>query len=145
MADLNNDSDVREAIELMYLAYRSFTSKPDRILEKRGLNRAHHRILYFVGKLPDLSINDLLHELCISKQALHVPLSQLIAMGLIERRTSERDGRVKMLRLSATGKRLEARLTGAQTQQLESVFTESGCDAEDAWRVVMRALQKTPA
>ena len=143
MTDLNIDDDIREAIELMYLAYRSFTGKPDRILEKRGLNRAHHRILYFVGKLPDLSINDLLHELSISKQALHIPLSQLVAMGLVERRKSEHDGRVKMLRLSASGKRLEARLTGAQSQQFERVFAESGCDAEDAWRMVMRAMKKT--
>ena len=143
MADLNSD-DLREAIELMYLAYRSFTSKPDRILEKRGLNRAHHRILYFVGKLPDLSINDLLHELSITKQALNVPLSQLIAMGLIERRKSTRDGRVKMLRLTGTGKRLEARLTGAQREQFKQVFQQTGCDAEDAWRVVMRALHDIP-
>ncbi|MFK7853040.1 MAG: MarR family winged helix-turn-helix transcriptional regulator [Granulosicoccus sp.] len=143
MDDLKFDDDLYEAIELMYRAYRSFTTKPDRILEKRGLNRAHHRILYFVGKIPDLSINDLLQELAISKQALHTPLSQLIAMGLIVRKKSTRDGRVKMLRLSATGKRLETRLTGVQSEQLKQVFEQAGCDAEDAWRLVMRGLQNT--
>lgn len=140
MVDLSADDDIREAIELFYLGYRAFTNRADRLLDKRGLGRAHHRILYFVGRDPDASIADLLEALAISKQALHVPLRQLIGMGLVERRQSTEDGRVKMLRLTSSGRRLESRLTGLQARLLTEMFEHVGNDAEDAWRLAMRVL-----
>jgi len=140
MVDLSSDDDIREAIELLYLGYRAFTDRADRVLDKRGLGRAHHRILYFVGRNPNLSVADLLDALAISKQALHIPLRQLLSMGLIESKQSGNDGRVKMLRLTASGRRLEARLTRVQAELLGQVFEEIGPDAEDAWRVAMRVL-----
>ena len=142
MVDLSTEDDTKEAIELLYLAYRAFTSRADRLLDKRGLGRAHHRILYFVGQQPDASIADLLDALAISKQALHVPLRQLVSMGLVENRQSNHDGRVKMLRLTATGRRLETRLTGIQAKLIEQAFEQVGPDVEDAWRTTMRALAK---
>lgn len=143
MVDLKTDDDAREAIELLYLGYRAFTRRADHALDKRGLGRAHHRILYFVGRDPDASVADLLDALAISKQALHVPLRQLIAMELIESRQSSRDGRVKMLRLTPSGKRLESRLTGVQAELLEQMFEHVGPDVEDAWRVAMRVLAQS--
>lgn len=140
MVDQKTESESREAIELLYRGYRAFTAGPDRILQKRGLNRAHHRILYFVGRAPGLSVSDLLQALAISKQALHEPLRQLVAMSLVTRRKSTADARVKQLELTASGRRLEARLTGVQSELLGDVFDAAGADAEDAWRLVMKAL-----
>jgi hypothetical protein len=55
-ADRNaRQRQLQEAIELLYFGYRAFTDRPDRILGQRGLNRVHHRILYFVGRNPDAS------------------------------------------------------------------------------------------
>lgn len=136
-------TDNHEAIELLYRGYRAFTDQADRLLEKRGLNRAHHRILYFVGRNPDGSVADLLDALAISKQALNVPLRQLISMELISSQRARNDARVKMLRLTATGRRLESRLTQAQSALLDSVFEQSGSDAEDAWLEVMRLLSRS--
>ncbi len=136
-------TDNHEAIELLYRGYRAFTDQADRLLEKRGLNRAHHRILYFVGRNPNGSVADLLDALAISKQALNVPLRQLISMELISSQRAQNDARVKMLRLTATGKRLESRLTQAQSALLDSVFEQSGSDAEDAWLEVMRLLSQS--
>ena len=140
MVDPSVDEDTHEAIRLLYLSYRAFTDRADRLLDKRGLNRAHHRILYFVGRHRDGSVADLLEALAISKQALNVPLRQLVGMGLVESRRAASDGRVKMLRLSSAGARLERRLTGAQSELLNAVFESAGPDAEDGWREVMRLL-----
>jgi len=84
----------------------------------------HHRILYFVGREPGLSVNDLLAVLEISKQALHLPLRQLVSMELVKNDKSKTDRRMRELHLTASGKRLEARLTGTQLLQLESVFSK---------------------
>ena len=131
---------MHEAIELLYRGYRSFTSSADRILDKRGLNRVHHRILYFVGRNPKLCVNELFVTLRVSKQALHTPLRQLISMGFVKSSRAGYDRRVKELQLTATGQRLEARLTGVQRLQLQDIFDLAGRDAEDAWRQVMQAM-----
>lgn len=143
MIDPLNSKQNLEAIELLYRGYRSFTAQADRLLEKRGLNRAHHRILYFVGRNRDGSVADLLEALAISKQALNTPLRQLLSMELIESKRASHDARIKMLRLTPSGKRLEARLTDAQSELLNTVFEEAGQNAEDSWHTVMRILSDT--
>lgn len=140
MVDINRKAELRTAIEAMFFAYRAFTSGPDRMLEKRGLNRVHHRILYFIGRQPGLSVTELLQVLQISKQALNMPLRQLLNMNLVGSEQSADDGRVRELRLTAEGKRLESKLSGTQMSQLQAVFEASGKDAEQGWHRVMKAL-----
>ena len=58
MTDLNklftpiflSDEEIRKIIELIFFSYREFTSGPDSILNKINYGRAHHRVIYFVGK-----------------------------------------------------------------------------------------------
>ncbi len=128
---------LRLAIEQFYFGYRAFTTLPDRILDQRGLGRVHHRILYFVGRNPKISVNELLNLLSVSKQALNAPLRQLIEMNLIAMDTAEHDRRVRQLSLTANGSKLEAQLTGTQMKQLQTVFEQAGADAEAGWHRVM--------
>ncbi len=140
MINNKREAQLREAIELMFFSYRAFTKGPDQILAKKGLGRVHHRILYFIGRNPGLSVAELLNVLAISKQALHQPQQQLISMGLIKIEKSKIDGRVRELKLTSTGKRLEARLTGTQLLQLENVFAECGSKTEKAWHQAMQKI-----
>jgi DNA-binding MarR family transcriptional regulator len=140
MIDLKRDAALQEAIELLYFGYRAFTDRPDRILGQRGLNRVHHRILYFVGRNPDVSVNALLGVLGVTKQALNGPFRQLVEMGLVSMRVAAHDRRVKEVRLTHEGERLEARLSGTQRKQLAEVFDAAGAGAESGWREVMRLL-----
>ena len=86
MADLNklltplflNEKEIRKVIELLFFSYRDFTAGPDKILEKLGFGRAHHRVIYFVGKQQKLTIKDLLTILQITKQSLSRVLNQLV-------------------------------------------------------------------
>lgn len=135
-----SESEFRQAIEHLYFAYRAFTELPDKILNKRGLGRVHHRILYFVGRNPGTTVNALLGTLQVSKQALHAPLRQLLAMQLIAMETAAHDGRVRHLVLTRTGARLEAQLSGTQIAQLRHAFERAGPEAQDGWNRVMAAL-----
>lgn len=141
MVDLNNTS-TREAIEQLYFGYRALTEQPDRILEKKGLGRVHHRILYFVGRSPNTTVNALLSTLNVSKQALNAPLRQLIEMGLVAMATAAHDRRVRQLVLTRAGQQLEAQLTGTQMAQLQAVFDEAGPQAEAGWHRVMAVLSR---
>jgi DNA-binding MarR family transcriptional regulator len=144
MVDLKTgrEEKLRDAIELFYFAYRAFTDGPDHILEERGLGRVHHRILYFVGRNPQTTVNALLEILDVSKQALHAPLRQLVEAQLVVMQADDQDRRYKRLGLTSEGKKLEARLTGAQMKLLGAVFAATGERTQAAWKTVMRELSQ---
>lgn len=140
MVDYKFDSRARNAIELMYFSYRAFTARADQVLERRGLNRLHHRILYFVGRNPNQAIGDLLTTLAISKQALNLPLRQLIEMDFVQTAADPADRRVKRLSLTLKGQALEGELTGAQIALLGTVFDSVRPTDVEAWFGVMTQL-----
>ena len=140
MVDHKSDDRLHDAIELMYFAYREFTSHADKVLEKRGLNRVHHRILYFIGRNPNLRVGELLETLAISKQALNAPMRQLIEMNLVCTAADEADRRVKRLCLTGKGKQFEGELTGSQIKHLGKVFGTVGNDDAGKWFRVMTEL-----
>ena len=94
------EEDLRQGIELMFYAYRDFTGEPDAILEKYALGRAHHRVIYFVGRNPGISVTELLDILRITKQSLSRVLGKLIEDEFINQRANPSDRRRKQLTLS---------------------------------------------
>ena len=140
MIDQNDSRSLRAAAELFFFTYRAFTSRPDRLLAERGLGRVHHRILYFVGRHPQLAVNALLGILGVSKQALNAPLRQLVEMQLVAVEVAAHDRRVKQLSLTAAGQALEDELTSVQTQHLAAAFTAAGSEAAAGWQQAMQAI-----
>lgn len=140
MVDQSKESELHEAMERFYFAYRSFTEGPDRILRAKSLSRAHHRILYFVARNPHININELLGVLAVTKQALNAPLRKLIELRLVRAELAKHDRRVKQLTLSGEGKKLEARLSKTQMAHLEKVFAKCGKRAVLGWSDVMTAM-----
>jgi len=143
MLDQLNQKELLEAIELFYFSYRSFTAGPDQILQNQGLGRVHHQILYFVGRNPHISINELLKILQVSKQALNPPLRKLIELELISPQLSENDRRIKQLILSKRGQALENKLTSTQLQHLENAFTGSKNSSLKNWKELMLQISLT--
>ena len=129
MADLNNlltpfflnDKEVRKVIELLFFAYRDFTSGPDKILEKINFGRAHHRVIYFVGKKNHITIKELLGVLKITKQSLSRVLNQLVSEKFILVSTGT-DKRTKKLSLTEKGKKLENELSTIQIKKIREVI-----------------------
>lgn len=129
MADLNNlltpfflnDKEVRKVIELLFFAYRDFTSGPDKILEKIKFGRAHHRVIYFVGKKNHITIKELLNVLKITKQSLSRVLNQLVSEKFIIVSTGI-DKRTKKLSLTNKGKKLENELSTIQIKKIRQVI-----------------------
>ncbi|EON85899.1 transcriptional regulator [Staphylococcus epidermidis 36-1] len=80
---------------LFYFAYKTFITTADEIIEQYGMSRQHHRFLFFINKLPGITIKELLITLEISKQGSHATLRKLKEEGLIVEQTSKQDRRVK--------------------------------------------------
>lgn len=131
-------------LALLYFAFRKVTERPDRILARHGLTRVHHRVLYFVGRNPGLSVGDLLRTLSVSKQALHRPMRQLVSGGWVVAEPVPGNRRAKALRLTARGARLEDHLSGDQRERFSRAFAAVGKGAASAWAAVMRQLAEEP-
>ncbi|MCQ2010418.1 MAG: MarR family winged helix-turn-helix transcriptional regulator [Sporolactobacillus sp.] len=127
---------------LFYFGYRTFTEKPDQIIEKYGIQRVHHRILYFIAQVPGITVNDLLSILEVSKQALNAPLRVLSEKNLITMVQADYDKRYKLLYLTEQGKQLESKLSHVQREQMKTIFNSLGPNYQEAWIDVMNALAK---
>lgn len=131
------DEQLRQGIELLFFAYRDFTAEPDQILAAYRFGRAHHRVIYFVGRNPEITVSELLEILGVTKQSLSRVLSQLIREGFIVRRRSEKDQRKRLLALTAKGKALEDELVDKQRRRIAQAYRNAGADAVDGFRQVM--------
>jgi DNA-binding MarR family transcriptional regulator len=138
----SREQDLNRALESMHFGFRAMIDKPDQRLAKLNLARIHHRLLYFIAGQPDCSINELLQTMRISKQYLHQPLKKMIALGYVLQKPDSEDRRIKRLRLSATGKKLEYELTEVQRRRFDEIFKQTGPVAEKHWRQVMALLSQ---
>lgn len=134
------DQELREGIELLFYAYRDFTSDPDRILETYGYGRAHHRVIHFVGRHPDITVSALLGILRITKQSLGRVLKALVEDGFIDSVVGEQDRRNRHLRLTDTGRALENALSAPQRERVARAFREAGPEAVAGYRKVLEGL-----
>ena len=140
VVDPTRERALDDAIELMLFGHRRLVEEPDRLLARQDLGRVHHRILYWVRRIPGIKVGDLLRILEVSKQALHRPLGDVIERGLVAAEPDARDTRVKRLRLSARGAALERRLSDGHRHRFAAVFDALGPAAERAWRTVMAEI-----
>ena len=144
MADLNNlispfflnDKEIRKIIELVFLSYRDFTAGPDQILEKLNFGRAHHRVIYFVGKKDKITIKELLIVLKITKQSLSRVLNQLVKDGFIVVSTGL-DKRTKNLSLTSKGLSLENELSTIQVQKIKKAITNFNQEDIDGFKKIL--------
>jgi len=132
--------DLRQAIELLFFAYRDFTAEPDATLAGYGFGRAHHRVIYFVGRNPGIAVSQLLDILQITKQSLARVLRQLVDEGFVEQREDLKDGRRRLLHLMEKGVNIEALLTARQAERIQAAYQGAGPDARKGFKDVLRGI-----
>ncbi|MDF1686610.1 MAG: MarR family transcriptional regulator [Parvibaculaceae bacterium] len=131
---------LNEVIELLFFAYRDFTSDPDAILADYDFGRAHHRVIHFVGRHPGITVAQLLAILGITKQSLARVLKQLVEEEYVIQKTGTRDRRQRLLHLSNKGEQLERRLSEPQRKRVSKALNQAGPEAIDTFRKTLLAL-----
>lgn len=134
------EEELRQGIELLFFAYRDFTAEPDSMLAELGMGRAHHRVIYFVGRHPGITVTDLLRILKITKQSLSRVLSQLIREAYIEQRKGRTDRRQKPLHLTAKGVALEQALTASQLTRIAGAYKAASAEAVEGFCKVLLGM-----
>jgi DNA-binding MarR family transcriptional regulator len=139
------DEDLRQAIELLFFAYRDFTARADAILAKQNFGRAHHRVIYFVGRHPAITVSALLEILGITKQSLSRVLGQLIREHYILQKKGTQDGRQRLLHLTDKGRELERLLSTEQRARIAAAYKDAGPSAVEGFRTVMLGIMNDDA
>jgi DNA-binding MarR family transcriptional regulator len=134
------EEELRRGIEMMFFAYRDFTSEADSILVEQNMGRAHHRAIYFIGRNPGITVSELLTILNITKQSLSRVLSALVDTGYVIQKKGPEDRRQRLLFLTDTGTALEARLTAVQGRRFANAYREAGMSAVEGFHRVLEGL-----
>jgi DNA-binding MarR family transcriptional regulator len=134
------EEDIRQGMELLYFAYRDFTAEPDAILAEYDFGRAHHRVIYFVGRNPRINVSELLAILKITKQSLSRVLGQLVREEFIVQYEGVQDRRQRLLELTPKGVALERRLSESQRRRLADAYRDAGAEAVEGYRRVLMGM-----
>ncbi len=132
--------ELLEFVELFFFAYRDFVSDPDRILEEFGFGRAHHRVIHFVGRNPNIRVANLLHILKITKQSLGRVLKQLVDEGYIEQKAGTKDRRERRLLLTPAGSVLAQKLAKPQLDRIAKTLAAAEPEAKAYYRRIFYAM-----
>lgn len=127
-------------IELLFFAYRDFTSDPDQILEQYSFGRAHHRVVHFVNRMPGLTVAELLDVLKITKQSLARVLKQLIDTGHIIQVQGPKDRRQRELYPTAKGRALALALARPQSRRIDAALQSSGAESRAVVEQFLRTM-----
>jgi DNA-binding MarR family transcriptional regulator len=136
----NEDGIDFSIIELLFFAYRDFTSDPDAILADYGFGRAHHRVLHFVNRRPGLTVAELLDVLKITKQSLARVLKQLIDTGHVVQIQGPRDRRQRELYPTTKGRALALALARPQSRRIRAALEDAGTDERGPIEQFLKAM-----
>lgn len=139
------DDAIRGGMDLMLFAHSRHLQHADEELDKRGLGRAHHRVLYFLARKPDMPVSEILTILAITKQSFGRVANALSDQGLIESRPGDRDRRQRLLRLTPAGMILEKDLFIVLHDNMTRAYASSGGQAVAGFWVVMQHLMGVEA
>ncbi len=134
------EEQIRQAQDMLFLAWRDFAATADPLLAETGLGRAHHRALHFIARMPGITVTGLLTVLGITKQSLSRVLTGLQASRLITQTIGRTDRRQRHLRLTPDGEALERALFERQRERLLAAYRDAGGPAVDGFRRVLRAI-----
>lgn len=135
-----HEDELRQGIELLFFAYRDFTAEPDAILARYGFGRAHHRVIHFVGRHPQMTVSELLSILRITKQSLSRVLGQLVRQEFIQQRPGSYDRRQRLLELTPKGRELERQLSEPQRARIANAYRQAGASAVAGFRKVLLGI-----
>ena len=134
------EQELNKGMELLFFAYRDFVAEPDRLLAPLGFGRAHHRVLYFIARNPDLPVAKLLEILKITKQSLSRVLGELVRTGYVAQTKGTVDRRQRLLSLTEKGAELERKLSGASRARVARAYRAAGAQAVEGFSNVMLGL-----
>jgi DNA-binding MarR family transcriptional regulator len=128
------------AMQRMYFGWKGIVEDSNAVMARHGLARAHHRILFVIGRADGIAVGELLQTLGISAQALQRPMATLIEKGFVAAQRDPLQHRRKKLSLTEAGLALENEASEAQRAIFRRAFDAAGSQAAEGWSRVMQCI-----
>jgi DNA-binding MarR family transcriptional regulator len=116
------ESDLVQQVAELWTAIRRFLRASEAGARKNGLTPQLHRVLVMTKGAPDgtesATVTDLTNRLSLAQSSVTEIVERGVAAGLLERRSSEGDGRSHLVRLTPEGERcLALTMAGLQLER----------------------------
>jgi DNA-binding MarR family transcriptional regulator len=119
------DSQLKELIEKLFIAYRETFSDSKKILNKFSLGLAHHKVIHLISSHKGITISELLKKLKITKQSLNRVLKDLVKLEIIDFKKGNRDSRLKHVYLNEKGNKIFDEIFFMQKKRIHKALLNS--------------------
>lgn len=131
-------------LELHFFAHLNLADDADRQLTELGFGRTHHRLLYFISRMPGITVGELLSILRVTHQNVQRAMGELVRKGLVEQRTSMTDRRQRQLFITEEGQALFDQLTQRQFERISRAYEAAGQTAvKGFWKVLWHMIEES--
>jgi DNA-binding MarR family transcriptional regulator len=103
------------------------------------------KILYLVGRRPEIAMAELINLLGTNKQSLSRHVRALIAGGLLEQASGTSDRRRRPLRVTEAGAQRLGEVDAIDKRRLRRAFINAGPEAVEGFQRVLHELINLPA
>lgn len=135
------EASIRAGMDLLFFANTRHLKRADEMLAENKIGRAHHRIMYFVARRPDMPVFELLRILGVTKQSFYRPAKELMKQGLMVQLHGQQDRRQRLLRLTSLGIELERAIFVDLHDNVARAYHASGGDAVAGfWQVLQHLM-----
>lgn len=128
----------------LYRSYSEVNKQTQQVLSENKLTIAQFGVLEALYHLGDLKINDIIEKTLSTSGNITVVIKNLEKDHLIERYKDEKDSRICMIRLSATGEKLIQSVFPEHLRQLAYAFRNLDEEEKKQLMLLLKKLNGIP-
>ena len=128
-----------QALVRCYQAFEAYSAKDIRAL---GLTPSQFDVIATLGNTPGMTSTELGEKTLITKGTLTGVVDRLADRGWVERAAHASDRRCQIVRLTAAGKALFAKVFPAHMAHLAACFAGPGAAEHTRWQTALRGLEQ---
>lgn len=136
--------EAKQAVVDQIRSFNRYYTKILGLLDNRLLDSKYSlveaRVLYEIHASGNISASQIMSEIDIDKGYLSKVLKHFEKTGLISKQSSNADGRVSLLSLTATGKIAYSKLNAASNMQVGSLISKLNKDDQQKLTAHMQAI-----
>jgi len=141
-SDLPPPGDVLAFMRLMWAVDHALQQASKRMKATLGVTGPQRLVVRLAGRFPGMSAKELAALLHVHPSTLTAVLKRLERQGLIRRRRDPRDGRRRLIGLTARGQLVDSRMAGTVEAAMKATMREVNPTELDAARKVLETIVK---
>lgn len=110
MSAIFEQSPIRDTFRISFVANRLVLPVYDQILRQLGINRGEYLLVFCLSHFDELTAQDIAQMTARPRNSISRAVHRMIADGYVTRSAHPTDGRQKLLRITAEGRKLHDKI-----------------------------------